>query len=157
MTPEQIETYAAIGGGVVAVLGGPAAVKAGLAWWAGYRERRARAREALAEREVERDEARESARLEAERVRIMAHENSEEREASVAQRALDIVKTLSGQVEDMRKDCDEKTARAIAESERRCEERMEQRLSERADSTQRVRTIVMDVLRSTPVPPKGET
>jgi organic radical activating enzyme len=52
MTPEQ---YAQIGGGIVVLLGGPPAVKAGLKWVAGYIERRAKERDKHEDREDDRD------------------------------------------------------------------------------------------------------
>ena len=48
--------YLEIGGFILAAFGGVEGVKAGLRWWAGYRERRARAQEDLAAAELEAQE-----------------------------------------------------------------------------------------------------
>ncbi len=53
MTNEQ---WIEIGGLLVGIVGGREAIAQGLKWWAGYRERRAQAREAIAKQEVEHDE-----------------------------------------------------------------------------------------------------
>jgi hypothetical protein len=76
MTPEQ---YAQIGGGIVVLLGGPPAIKAGLRWWAGYIERRAKARDQREEREDEREDRTEH-RLWERLDRVEAHVEECERE-----------------------------------------------------------------------------
>jgi hypothetical protein len=149
MTPEQIETYAAIGGAAVAVLGGPAAVKAGLAWWAGYRERRARAREALAEREAEHDERTEQRLWQ--RVETLERRSDECGEAlaeaqSLAVQSVQVLGEVKAEIAECRRDREDQS-RELAELRRKVD-----RAS--ADITQRVELAAEKVARRSPPPPK---
>ena len=145
MTPEQITTAEYVGTAVLVVLGGPAAVKAGLKWWAGYIERRAKARDANAKRD-------------------------DERQADVGVWMRGKIDELGRRIEQIEDDCErralereEQHRQQRAQDKQDCKEEIKREVRDairvsRVDETQRTRAVVVDEMskRESPLPPRGD-
>lgn len=134
MTSMSFEQWMQIGGFFLAAVGGREAVAAGLRWWAGYRERRAQAAEALAAREDD-HEARTEAKL-WERLDVVEAHARECHQALAEQHSLNL-----------------QYERANADCERRYEELRRRVDRVNADVTGRIEIAAKRVARSL-TPPK---
>ncbi len=143
MTPQTIDLLKLIVPLLVAALGGPPAIKRGLAWWAGWRERRDAAREqiAIAALEVEKKKGEIAiATVEAEKQK---EEHEERTEARLWER-LASVETKVGECHDERKRDREEHARQRAADRKACDEEIAAVKNDVAAVARRTRSLMRD-------------